>query len=326
MNPAMTQEIAGTAAAVSQRKAAETRWNRGDRLRFIGCGSSYFLGLTLAATLRAHGFDAAAHPAAEVLLHPPHDPWRNARVIAISRSGTTSETVAALKHVRDRGADTFAVTVAASSPLADAAHGHVALTDAVETSVVQTRSVVAAGSWLLASLLDEDANLAGWARELAGHVDASIAFADTLPRDLERVFLLGTGPLWGVAQEGALKLKESALIEAEGFEAFEFRHGPRSRLDAQTLVIGLLQPRTESLERRILEESRALGAQTVSLAPDGVAPEGLSFRYAQGVPAAFEGLAAMTVLQAYALNVAQARGLNPDAPRHLSFAVEVDLT
>jgi glucosamine--fructose-6-phosphate aminotransferase (isomerizing) len=322
----MTQEIAGTAAAVSQLGAPTNRWNKGDRLRFIGCGSSYFLGLTLAATLRAHGFDAAAHPAAEVLLHPPQGPWRDARVIAISRSGTTSETVAALKHVREQGADTFAVTVAESSPLAGAAHSHVALTAATETSVVQTRSVIAAGSWLLASLLGEDANLAGWARELAGHVDASIAFADTLPRDPERVFLLGSGPLWGVAQEGALKLKESALIEAEGFEAFEFRHGPRSRLDAHTLVIGLLQPRTESLERRILEESRALGAQTVSLAPDGVAPEGLSFRYARGVPGAFAGLAAMTVLQAYALNVAQARGLNPDAPRHLSFAVEVDLT
>lgn len=326
MNPAMTQEISGTAHAISRLKDPQTRWKRNDRLRFIGCGSSYFLGLTLAATLRAHGFNATAHPAAEVLLHPPQDNWQDARAIAISRSGTTSETVAALQHVRKQGADTFAVTVAQDSPLADAAHGHVALTTAKESSVVQTRSVVAAGSWLLASILGEDAGLETWTAELAAHVEASIAFARTLPTDIDRVFLLGTGPLWGVAQEGALKLKESALIEAEGFESFEFRHGPRSRLDEKTLLIGLLQPRTETLERRILEESNVLGAQTVSLAPDGVPAEGVSFRYAPNLPTAFEGLAAMTALQAYALHVAQARGLNPDKPRHLSFAVEVDLS
>ena len=326
MNPAMHDEIAATATAVAQLPATSLNWQQGERIRFIGCGSSYFLGLTLAATLRAHGFNAAAHPAAEVLLHPPHDPWPGARVIAISRSGTTSETVAALQHTRDQGADTFAVTVADASPLADVAEHSISIASAAETSVVQTRSVVAAGSWLLASLLGPEADLDAWQAHLAAHVDGSQAYAHTLPTDIERVFLLGTGPLWGVAQEGALKLKESALIEAEGFEAFEFRHGPRSRVDDRTLVIGLLQPTTDTLERRILDESRDLGAQVASIGPTGVTPGGLSFRYAKAVPAAFAGLAPMTALQTYAFRMAQARGLNPDEPRNLSFSVEIELT
>jgi glucosamine--fructose-6-phosphate aminotransferase (isomerizing) len=288
---------------------------------FVGSGSSYHLGLALAAVCRDLGLDAAAVPSAEVVFHQAGDQARGRQVVAISRSGTTTETVEAVGKIAGVARAVHAITTVEGSPLAEAATDVTVLSAAHERSVVQTRSVTAAG-WLVASWLVSKAGAAeSPLAHLAAHVDASLSVAASMPTDVKRVHLLGDGRFWPVALEGALKLKESVLLDAEGFETFEHRHGPRSLVDEDTLVIGMLHPDATEPALEVLRELEGYGARVATLAVEGVPPLGVSLRWPRGWSLPFDVMAPMTVLQAFALRVAQARGLNPDSPRHLAYSV-----
>ena len=288
---------------------------------FVGSGSSFHLGSALAATLTDLGLDAQAIPSAEIVFHKAGLAAYGRQVVAISRSGTTTETVEAVRKVVTLARGVHAITTVEGSPLAAAATASTVMPAAHERSVVQTRSVVAAG-WLVASWFKTPALHA--ASLWSGHTDASLAWAAKLPTDVRRVHLLGDGRFWPVAREGALKLKESALLDAEAFETFEHRHGPRSLVDESTLVIGMLQSDSSEPALEVLRELEGFGAKVATLATEGVAPFGVSLRWALGWSLPFDVTAPMTALQAYALHAAQARGLNPDAPRHLAYSVLLD--
>ncbi len=288
---------------------------------FVGSGSSFHLGSALAAALTDLGLDAQAVPSAEIVFHNAGQAARGRQVVAISRSGTTTETVEAVRTVASSARAVHAITTVEGSPLAAAASASTVMPSVDERSVVQTRSVVAAG-WLVASWIQTPGLDA--ASLWDGHTAASRAWAHELPTDVRRVHLLGDGRFWPVAREGALKLKESALMDAEGFETFEHRHGPRSLVSEDTLVIGMLHPDTTEPALEVLRELEGFGAKVATLATEGVPPLGVSLRWPQGWSLPFDVTAPMTALQAYALHAAQARGLNPDAPRHLAYSVVLD--
>lgn len=288
---------------------------------FIGSGSSYHLGSALAAVCRDVGIDAESVPSAEVVFHKGGEQARGRQVVAISRSGTTTETVKAVRKIAGVAMAVHAITTVEGSPLAEAATDVTVMPAAQERSVVQTRSVTAAG-WLVASWLESKTGAAeSPLAHLASHVDASLSVAASMPTDVKRVHLLGDGRFWPVAREGALKLKESALLDAEGFETFEHRHGPRSLVDEDTLVIGMLHPGAIEPALEVLRELEGYGAHVATLAPEGVPPVGVSLRWPRGWSLPYDVIAPMTALQAYALRAAQARGLNPDTPRYLAYSV-----
>src|SRR5690606_13567687 len=92
------------------------------------------------------------------------------------------------------------------------------------------------------------------------------------PQRFQRVFYLGSGALYGLACEAMLKMKEMSLTHAEAFHTLEFRHGPKSMVDSETLIVGLLDGQNE-IELAVIEEMRALGATTITLsqaAGDGI--------------------------------------------------------
>lgn len=195
----------------------------GERVALLGCGSSLYVARSVARLRESLGQGVTdAWPAGDPVLDRPYD-----RVIGISRSGTTTEVLAALDGLRDR----VPVTVVTADPRAPIAElGDVVSLDHVdEQAVVQSRTATTAMAifrWHLGHDLTE---VAEQAREVLTIDDEELA-TDTLAgvRDAEQVAFVGMGWSFGLAEEASLKLKESTQSWTESYHQTEFRHGPIS--------------------------------------------------------------------------------------------------
>jgi fructoselysine-6-P-deglycase FrlB-like protein len=272
---------AGEAAAA----AAAVLPAPGERVCAVGCGTSLYVAQAFAALREAAGHGATDAFAASEL--PPDR--RYDVLVAISRSGTTTEVARAL--AQPLAARTVALTALPGSPVAAAADAHVDLAFADERAVVQTRFATTALSLLRAHVHPE-------ATEPAA-ADAERALAQPLPVDpaaIEQWTFLGRGWTVGLAQEAALKLRETAQAWTEAYPAFEYRHGPIA-IAAPWRVVWSFGP----LHRDIENEIRRTGATV--LAPR------------------LDPLASLVLAQRSAVALAEARGLDPDRPRNLTRSI-----
>jgi len=210
-------------------------------------------------------------------------------LLAISRSGTTTEVVRAL-GILPTSLPTYAIVGTDGTPIAEAAGHTVVLDFADEASVVQTRFATTTLVFLLAGL--------GVETERAS-LEAELALDDGLPVAAEKAgsfVFLGRGWTVGLANEAALKLREAALVPAESYPALEYRHGPIALADPQTVVWPLGDP-----DGDLAGDIRATGATVVE-----------TIRHP---------LADLVLVHRVALAIAQARGLDPDHPRNLTRSV-----
>ncbi|GAB1514540.1 SIS domain-containing protein [Actinophytocola sp. KF-1] len=255
----------------------------GERVAVIGCGTSYYMAQAYAALREAAGhgetdaFAASEFPAAR----------RYDRVVALTRSGTTTEVLAALERTT---VPSVAVTADPATPISSAADAVVALEFADEKSVVQTRFATAALVLLRASVGERLSGLSA---------AATAELATPLPRELlaaEQWTFLGTGWTIGLANEAALKLREATQSWTESYYAMEYRHGPIS-IAAPGRVVWVF------------------GAAPAGLA-DEVRRTGAHVELFDGDP-----LVSLVRAHRVAEAVAEARGLDPDRPRNLDRSV-----
>ncbi|MEW2069415.1 SIS domain-containing protein [Streptomyces sp. NPDC007346] len=257
----------------------------GERIAVVGCGTSYFMAQAYAALREGSGqgetdaFAASEFPAGR----------RYDRIVALSRSGTTTEVLGLLARVR--GATRRTVVIGdPDSPMAAAADDTVVLDFADEKSVVQTRFATSALTLLRAHLgLHTDAVVE----------DAQVAISEPLPAGLvecTQFTFLGQGWSVGLANEAALKMREAALAWSEAYPAMEYRHGPIS-ISTRSTATWMLGDAPAGLS----DEVHATGARWVA---GGLDP-----------------LAELVRVQRLALAIADARGLDPDRPRHLTRSV-----
>jgi fructoselysine-6-P-deglycase FrlB-like protein len=263
----------------------------GERVAAVGCGTSWHMARAYASRREAAGQgETDAFPASEM----PDRAYD--RVVAISRSGTTSEVVEALDRVR--GTRTVALTAVPGSPVAARAVDTVVLDFAAERSVVQTRFATTALALLRASLGDDlDGAIADATAAVA--VDAAAGLPPPLrpgPGPRRQLTFLGRGWTVGLAREAALKCCESAGAWAEAHSAMEYRHGPIGAAGPHTLVWCLDPP------------------------PPGLADE-IVATGAQLEVARLDPLAELVRVQRFAVASAQASGLDPDHPRNLRYSV-----
>jgi fructoselysine-6-P-deglycase FrlB-like protein len=257
----------------------------GARLAVIGCGTSLYMAQAFAVARETAGAgETDAFPASEF---PPGRDYD--AVLAISRSGTTTEVVHALALL-PASLPTYAVVGAGGTPVA-AAVGHTVVLDfADEASVVQTRFATTALILLLAAVGSETERAVS---------EAELALDESLPAGAETagsLVFLGHGWTVGLANEAALKLREAALVPAESYPALEYRHGPIALAGEQALV-WMLGDR----DGELVADIRATGATVVE-----------SNRHP---------LAELVLVQRVALAIAQARGIDPDHPRNLTRSV-----
>jgi fructoselysine-6-P-deglycase FrlB-like protein len=257
----------------------------GERAAVVGCGTSWFMAQAYASLRESTGRgETDAFAASEMPSGRHYD-----RLLAITRSGTTTEVLELLHQVRGRQ-PTLAVTADPASAALDAADQTIVLDFADERSVVQTRFATTTLALLRASL----------GQDLGPVIaEAEQAVAADLPAGLlERTqfTFLGSGWTVGLANEAALKMREACQAWAESYPAMEYRHGPISVTDARSAVWFLTPP-----PAALPEEVAA--TQALVLTPTG------------------DPMAELVRVQRLSVALAAAKGLDPDRPRNLSRSV-----
>jgi glucosamine--fructose-6-phosphate aminotransferase (isomerizing) len=318
-----------------------------DHVLVVGCGSTHYLAQTAATTLtRRAGVRARALPASELWLFPNLIPTDRTMLLAISRSGTTTETLRAMEQFREVSSGrVLAITCYPENTLAQRADFALVAPDAQEQSVAQTRSftsMLLLTQALTSVLVQENGNgeeMLEHLHRLPDVLEGLVNRLGDLPQqlgedlDIERLFFLGGGPLYGLASEAMLKTKEMSLSYAEAYYPLEFRHGPMSMVNEHTLVIGFLSDTGLIEELQTLKDMQELGARILALVEGGTKPaDGGPFADWQadhvvelrsGLDEWERGPLYLPAIQQMAYHRAVAKGLNPDRPHNLTAVVKL---
>lgn len=280
-------------AAALAATAAPALPQRGERVAVIGCGTSWFMAQAYAALRESGGHgETDALAASEFPSGRRYD-----RVLAITRSGTTTEVLALLHRLK---APSTVLTGTAGSPVFATAEQAVLLDFADERSVVQTRFATTALALLRAHLELEGALPPGVRTVARAAEDAEAAVGWPVPAELvaaEQVTFLGRGWTYGLAQEAGLKMREAAGAWTESYPAMEYRHGPIAIAAPGRAVWSFGE-----LPDGLAEQIGATGAALV----DG---------------SELDPLADLIRAQRLAVALAEARGLDPDRPRALTRSI-----
>lgn len=314
------------------------RANPASEWLFVGCGTSYYLAQSAAASFTAlTRIPARAAPASEIMLFPEIAAPRSRELVPvlISRSGRTSEVLQARRYLEEeRGIRTLAITCDGNE-LGQLASWTLCL-PVEEQSTVMTSSFT---SMLMA--------LQYLAAVLAGNQEFTAA-VERLPASLEKLLerymtslksflcdasfddfvFLGQGPFYGIASEGALKVTESSCSYSQVFHTLEFRHGPKSIVSAQTLLTFMISERGYQAEVGVLEEMKQLGGSTLAITnqADERLRNSADFVIELDLPGPGLSRLCAYVVWAQLIGVYNAghKGLDPDQPRHLSRVVVLD--
>jgi glucosamine--fructose-6-phosphate aminotransferase (isomerizing) len=317
---------------------------RADRLILTACGTSYH-----AALVGEYLFEELARIPVEVeyasefrYRNPPID--RNTIVLAITQSGETADTLAALRESKRKGHPTLALCNVVGSTIAREADGGVYLHAGQEIGVASTKAFTSQVMVLtmlalylgrmrhLSSL--QGAQMIEEMRSVPDLVRQTLECHDTVRRIAERYYsvsnflYLGRQFLYPVALEGALKLKEISYIHAEGYPAAEMKHGPIALVDRNTPSV-FLMARGAIFDKVMsnLEEVKARGGPVIAIAHHGdeeVAARANEVIYVPEAPEYLQPILTAIPLQLLAYHIALLRGCDVDKPRNLAKSVTVE--
>jgi len=247
-------------------------------------------------------------------------------VLAVSQSGSSPDLVESVTVARACGATTLAVTNAPTSDLAAAAELHLDVGAGPERAVAATKSYTAQcmAVWLLVdALAGGDAAAAravpDAAQEMVGR-RAEVADLAARYRFASRVVLTGRGYSYPTAREGAIKLMETSYLAAHAFSGADLMHGPMAMIDPQYPVVAVVPAGVgERAMEPVLGRLRASGADVLLMgAADSPTVAGRFFQLPSGLDEQVHPTVDIIALQWLALEIAVARGLDPDAPRGLA--------
>jgi glutamine---fructose-6-phosphate transaminase (isomerizing) len=314
--------------AHADRLRALAHAGRYDSVVFTGCGSPYYLALAAAACFQElTGRPARGVPASEIWLNPRAalpDSGKSL-LVALSRSGETTETLRAVEAFRAAGrGDVLTLSCYPDRPLTTLGDLNLILPSGQEHSMAQTRafSVLYLATVALAAL---------WAGrdELLGELDQLPELCQQLLNDtaglthdlgsdpaIDRFYFLGSGPRYGLACELSLKMKEMSISHSEPFHFLEFRHGPRAMAGPGALLIGLVSTANQAHELAVLEDIRRQGARVLA-----IGERATDVAFAAGLSAAASDLLYLPVGQLLGFERALHNGCNPDQPENLAAVV-----
>jgi glucosamine--fructose-6-phosphate aminotransferase (isomerizing) len=319
-----------------------------ERIILTGCGTSYH-----AALVGEYLIEEFARIPVEVeyasefrYRNPPVD--RNTIVIAVTQSGETADTLAALRESKRKGHPALAICNVVGSTIAREADGGVYLHAGPEVGVASTKAFTSQVTVLALLALFfgrmrhlsavQGAKMVEEIRALPGAVRAALKCHDAVKRIAEKYhtvnncLYMGRLYLYPVALEGALKLKEISYIHAEGYPAAEMKHGPIALVDEHTPSV-FLAPPGPVFEKVMsnLEEVKARKGPVIAVtsaahseAAHHVAERADEVVYVPEVPDYLQPLVAVIPLQLLAYHIALLRGCDVDKPRNLAKSVTVE--
>jgi len=324
----------------------EARLAQLKHVSIVACGTAWYAALiTRYAIEQLARVRCDAEPASEFRYRDPLVDDQTL-LIALSQSGETADTLAAVREARRRGATVLAVTNVVGSALALEADGLVPMQAGPEICVAATKTFVAqiACGLLLALRLadargalavDEHRRLTDALLELPSLLEQTLALEPQLAEMAQRyahchnAMFIGRGINYPIALEGALKLKEVSYVHAEGYAAGELKHGPIALLDPNTPVVAIAT-RSRTLAKTVsnVQEVHARQAPVIALVSRDENPLDADLaRDVVEVPACDELLSPLVnvvPLQLYAYHVAVERGCDVDQPRNLAKSVTVE--
>lgn len=341
--PAALRDTLAAIGSGCRKIASELTRGRIGLVYFSGSGTSYHAALasqylmSSSSTIPTNSIPASEF---EAWVRAPSNTGNI--LVAISQSGESVDVLSAVETAKKRGIQSVAITNAPSSPLAKASDFAVLTQAGPEKAVTATKTFVCclAASFLLNFELIEasrsyvgiNGELSVLRQELANSpqavqetirlcTDRAKATADSY-QDKSLFFLLGRGANYATALEGALKLKESCNVMAEGHAAREFLHGPMQLIDESTPVIAISTKNDyESLEP-LSDSFRRLGAPILRVSEvDVPESEEVQLIVAGGLSESLSPLAFIVPIQLFAYYSAVSRGLNPDQPTKLTKVV-----
>jgi glucosamine--fructose-6-phosphate aminotransferase (isomerizing) len=315
-----------------------------ERIILTACGTSYH-----AALVGEYLFEEIAQLPVEVeyasefrYRNPPLD--RGTIVIAISQSGETADTLAAVRESKRKGLLTLGLCNVVGSTIAREADGGVFLHAGPEIGVASTKAFTAQVGVLAllalyfgrsrhlsssqgARIIQELRTVPTWVRQVLGCEKSVFDIAQKYAH-ANNFLYLGRQYLYPVALEGALKLKEISYIHAEGYPAAEMKHGPIALVDEDTPSVFLI-PRCAVFDKMMsnLEEIRARGGPVIAIASEDdreVANLADDVVTMPEVPEYLQPLVAVVPLQLLAYHIAVLRGCDVDKPRNLAKSVTVE--
>jgi glucosamine--fructose-6-phosphate aminotransferase (isomerizing) len=315
------------------------------RIIILGCGTSWHAGL-----IGEHFFEEYARIPVEVE-YASEFRYRNPVihnddiVIAISQSGETADTLAAVKMAKDRGATVIGICNVAGSSIPRETHAGVYMHAGPEIGVASTKAFTTQVS-VLAMIAFELGFMrctitGGFYREL---INELVTIPEKIQKtlrvnesalELARKFsearnalYLGRGYLFPVALEGALKLKEISYIHAEGYPAAEMKHGPIALIDENMPVV-VVATKDHTYDKIIsnIQEIKARKGLVIAIVTEGDKVISKMADYVLEVPEtihAFSAILAVIPLQLFSYHIAVLRGCNIDQPRNLAKSVTVE--
>ena len=304
--------------------AHELRANPPDVAMTLARGSSdhaasYFAYLTM----QHLGVPVASLPMSVVTLRQSPLRVKGQAVFAFSQSGQSPDLIDSLRLLRERGALSVALVNAEHSPLEEASAYTLPLSAGAEYSVAATKSFIAtlsASARLVAHWANDQALLEAGHLLPAGLRDACTQdwskAIDTL-RDAQRLLVIGRGAGFAIAQEAALKFKETSTLQAEAFSSAEVRHGPMALIDENYPLL-IFAPRgvEQAGLLALAHDMRLRGARVLLAAPSDVPERDLTL--SQAAHPDLDPILAIQSFYVMAAGLAEARGLDPDQPRFLS--------
>lgn len=281
--------------------------------------ASYFAYLTM----QHLGLPVASLPMSVVTLRQSPLRVKGQAVFAFSQSGQSPDLVDSQRLLRERGALSVALVNAEHSPLEAASAYTLPLCAGAEHSVAATKSFIAtlsASVRLIAHWTHDQALLQAGHLLPAGLRDAceqDWSKAIDILRDAERLLVIGRGVGFAIAQEAALKFKETSNLQAEAFSSAEVRHGPMALIDEHYPLL-IFAPRgvEQAGLLTLASDMRQRGARVLLAAPADVAERDLTL--SQAAHPDLDPILAIQSFYVMAAGLAQARGLDPDQPRFLS--------
>jgi glucosamine--fructose-6-phosphate aminotransferase (isomerizing) len=309
-------------------------------LVFIGCGTSYYLAQCAASVYTGiTGERARAVTASDVFLYPKSIFPRNAKFlgIPISRSGSTTETIWASKYIQNEmGIETLALSCNPQSELVKINSRHLVSEAAAEKSVVMTKSFTS--MLLMIQLLaaakcgdekyrDQLIKLPAAGKRIIRDYEATAKLIAE-NRDINYFIFLGQGPYYGLANESMLKMKEMSLSISEAYHSMEFRHGPISIVNQNTIVVFLMSDSGRDHEIRMLKDVKKLGAKAFVICERGTPEIESAADYLVELNSGLSDYARlilyMPIMQLLGYHRAMSKGLDPDNPKNLTQVVVLE--
>lgn len=317
-----------------------------DRVYVIACGTSYHAGLIAKNLIEGWARIPCEVEAASEFRYRNPIITPTTLVVAVSQSGETADTLAAIRDARIKGGKVFGITNVVGSPVARESDGVIYTKANKEIAVASTKSFIgqivslSLLSLLLAQakgklktgqvkmLFHELGDTAAQIQHILDTQGPAIHEAALACKDAASALFVGRGMGTAISYEGALKLKEVSYLHAEAYAAGEMKHGPIALIDPGFPVIAVAT-KSPTYDKVVsnLKECEARGATIIALATEGDEDIAKIAGHIISIPPVrdcFSAITASVPLQLLAREVALMRGCNVDQPRNLAKSVTVE--